>query len=169
MLKHRLLVLAMLGGPFALSACATTPVSTTNHPEARLYDASIDATALVDAALERATANGNKVLIVMGANWCHDSRAFAGWTRTPRLAALLAEKYETVFVDVGMPRTGDGHNLHIARRFGLEGLEGTPTVLVLAADGTPLNLDTAPSWRNTATRTEDDIFAELAALASGGN
>lgn len=159
----RILGIAVL--PIALSACATTPDAPT-YPEAKLYVASSDATAMVDAALERAGANGHKVLLVMGANWCHDSLAFAGWTETPRIAALLAENYETVFVNIGLPQSGDGHNLHIARRFGLDGVEGTPTVLVLASDGTPLNLDTAATWRNTATRNEAEIYDELAVLAA---
>lgn len=165
-MTKRLLAFALSGAMMGMSACATVPHDAADHPEARLYDASADATSLVDAALERSEASDHKVLVVLGANWCHDSRAFAGWTETPRIGALLAEQYETVFVNVGMPQTGDGHNLHIARRFGLEGVEGTPTVLVLAPDGTPLNLATAPTWRNTATRSEDAIYAELAELAA---
>ena len=161
----RLLALGMIPVALGLSGCVTTPQGP-DHPEAKLYDASTDATALVDAALERAGSHGHKVLIVMGANWCHDSLAFAGWSETPRIAALLAENYETVFVNVGLPQSGDGHNLHIARRFGLDGVEGTPTVLVVNAAGETLNLDTAPTWRNTATRSEAEIYDELAALAA---
>jgi hypothetical protein len=119
----------------------------------------------VDAALGRATASGKRVLLVMGANWCHDSRALAGWLETPRFTALLAERYELVFVNVGLPQTGDGHNLDVARRFGLAEIPGTPALLVLTAEGEAVNLDTAGSWRNAASRSEDAIFAELTALA----
>jgi thiol-disulfide isomerase/thioredoxin len=105
------------------------------------------------------------VLLVMGANWCHDSRALAGWLETPRFAALVAERYELVFVNVGMPQTGDGHNLDIAKRFGLADFPGTPALLVLTPEGALVNADTATSWRNAATRSEDAIYAELAALA----
>jgi len=119
----------------------------------------------VDAALTRASANGTRVLLVMGANWCHDSRALAGWLETPRFAALVGERYELVFVNVGMPQTGDGHNLAVAQRFGLAEFPGTPAVLVLTADGQPVNADTAASWRNAAARSEDAVYAELAALS----
>ena len=44
-------------------------------------------------------------------------------------------------------------------------ITGTPALLVLTADGKAVNLDTAASWRNAASRAEDAIFAELAALA----
>lgn len=153
----------------ALSACAGGPVPKTAeapaHPEARVYDVRPDAMADVDAALTRAATNGKRVLLVMGANWCHDSRTLAGWLETPRLTALVAEQYELVFVNVGMPQSGDGHNLDIARRFGLTEFPGTPAVLVLTGDGQLVNPDTATSWRNAASRSEDAIYAELAALA----
>lgn len=148
----------------ALGACATTPPAPA-HPEAKSYVVTPDAMADVDAALARATDNGKRVLLVMGGNWCHDSRALAGWFEAPRLSALVAERYELVFVNVGLPQTGDGHNLAVPQRFGLAELPGTPALLVLTAAGEPVNLDTAASWRNAATRGEDAIFAELAALA----
>ena len=153
----------------ALCACAGGPAPKTAassaHPEARPYAVVPNAASQVDAALARATANGKRVLLVMGANWCHDSRALAGWLETPRFAALVAARYELVFVNVGMPQSGDGHNLDIAQRFGLSDFPGTPAVLVLTADGKLVNPDTAASWRNAGTRSEDAIIAELTALA----
>lgn len=152
----------------ALAACAGGPEpksAAAAHPEAKSYAVSPDAMGDVDAALARAEANGKRVLLVMGGNWCHDSRALAGWLETPRFAALVAEKYELVFVNVGLPQTGDGHNLDVGRRFGLTEFPGTPALLVLMADGQAVNLDTAQSWRNAASRSEEAIFAELATLA----
>ena len=102
----------------ALAACATTQAAAPAHPEARAYSEKADAAGDVDAALARAAASGKRVLLVLGANWCHDSRALAGWLETPRFAALTAAHYEVVFVDVGVPQTGEGRNLEIARRFG---------------------------------------------------
>ena len=154
-----LLVALTLGG------CATIDDPSANHPEARSYDAVIDANAALDAALASAAARDTRVLLVLGANWCHDSRALAGWLATPRFAALIAEEYELVYVNVGMPQTGDGHNLDVTRRIGLEAITGTPALLVVRPDGTAVNLETAASWRNAASRTEEAIYAELTALA----
>lgn len=142
-----------------------------DHPEARLYNSAIDATDAVNAAMARASKRQVNALIVLGANWCHDSRAFAGWTETDRIGALIASNFELVFVNMGMPQTGDGHNMHILRRFRFDSMEGTPMVLVVTPDGAVLNRDTAKNWRNTASRSEDDIFDELEsfALASGEN
>ena len=152
----------------ALTACAHTADSPAeaHHPEARSYDARIDATAAVDAALMRAAERGTKVLLVMGANWCHDSRALAGLLETPRFSALIDEHFELVFVNVGMPQTDDGHNLHIARRFGIDALPGTPNLLVIDADGTLLNPESATSWRNAASRDSDAVYAEIADFTS---
>ncbi len=148
----------------ALAGCATMPAGPVG-PEAAAYAVTPDAMADVDAALARASASNKRVLLVMGANWCHDSRALAGWLETPRFAALTARSFEVVYVDVGVPQTGKGRNLEIAQRFGLAELPGTPALLALTADGKAVNLDTAASWRNAASRSEDAIFAELAALA----
>lgn len=152
----------------ALAGCvgASEPaVAAPAHPEAKSYAVTPDAMADVDAALVRAAANGKRVLVVLGANWCHDSLALAGWLETPRFATLVAERYELVFVNVGMPQTGDGHNLAVVQRFGLAEMKGTPALLVLTADGRALNLDTAATWRDAASRSEDAIHSELAALA----
>jgi thiol-disulfide isomerase/thioredoxin len=158
---------ALIAGSLALAlaACATTPPAPA-HPEAKSYAVTPDAMGDVDAALARAAAADKRVLLVMGANWCHDSRALAGWLETERFAALVAQEYELVFVNVGLPQTGDGHNLAIAQRFGLADFPGTPALLVLTAQGDLVNPDSAQSWRNAASRSEDAIYAELVSLAN---
>ncbi|MBD2840735.1 thioredoxin family protein [Erythrobacter sp. KMU-140] len=138
-----------------------------DYPEAEAYLVSDDAEADVEAALGRAAENGKRAMIVMGANWCHDSRALAGWLGTQRFAELIDAHYELVFVNVGMPQSGDGHNLKIAERFGLDELPGTPNVLIVTPEGELVNADTATTWRNSASRSEDEIFDELSALADG--
>ena len=145
----------------ALSLLGASPALAADHPEASSYDASADATKQVDDALALARAEGKEVLLVMGANWCHDSRALAGWLATPRFQQLVAEKYELVFVDVGSPQTGEGRNLEIARRYGVE-VENTPTVLILSSAGELLNPRTAKRWNNSSRHSEDEIYEQLA-------
>jgi len=129
----------------------------TGHPEARPFDATADATAEVDAALARALVAGKRVILVLGGNWCHDSRGLAGWFAQPRFAAMLEPKYEIVYVDVGHR----DRNIDIAERFGVEAIKGTPTVLVLSSSGDLLNRRSAPKWRNAASRGEEEIFAHF--------
>ena len=167
-------ILAGLGAALLLVGCATVADrvsdgvahATHDYPEARSYDVTEDPMGDVDAALARAAANGKRVALVMGANWCHDSRALAGWLASDRISALVEERYEVVFVNIGTPQSeGDGHNLHIARRFGLDELPGTPNVLVLTAGGELVNADTATTWRNAASRSHDNIYDELVLLS----
>ena len=147
------LLLMMIAAPLSWpSVRAETTVPA--HPEARPFDAAADAEAAVDAALARALVADKKVILVMGANWCHDSRGLAGWFAEPRFAAMLDAKYQLVYVDVGHK----DRNLDIARRFGVDEIRGTPTVLVLSSRGELLNPRSAPKWRNAASRDEDDIF-----------
>lgn len=163
-------LIAGLGAGLFLSACASlsndaAPASAHAAPEARSFLVTDDAMADVDAALERAAATGRRVLLVMGANWCHDSRALAGQLEHGRIADLVEAEYELVYVNVGMPQQGDGHNLRVARRFGLEELPGTPNLLVLTPEGELVNAGTATTWRNAASRSEAAIHDELASLA----
>jgi hypothetical protein len=129
----------------------------------QFFDEKADADTAVNAALARARASGKRVIIIMGANWCHDSRALAGWFHTPRFAAMLGAKYEVVYVDAGMPqRRGQARNQHLIKRFKGKKQQGTPYVMVLSPDGKLLNRDDARSWRNAESRTENDIFSYFA-------
>ena len=150
-----------------VTACAATSNGTytaaIDHPEASPFDMdpAIVAQNDVDEALAAAALTGKHAMIVMGANWCHDSRALAGWFETPRFEALLRENYSVAYVDVGQKN----RNIDVAQRFGLDNIVGTPTVIVTNAQGEVLNLETAPTWRNAASRSEDSIFEAFEALA----
>jgi thioredoxin-related protein len=147
----------LLAAP-SLAADSTASVAVSPHPEARPFGDPDRAGRDVADAMARAKANGHRVILVFGANWCHDSRALAGWFATPRFAAMLAPRYEIVWIDVGQK----DHNLDLARRIGLDGIKGTPTVLMLDATGKPLNLKDAPRWHDASTRSEDKIYRYFA-------
>lgn len=129
------------------------------NPEARPYVDTENIADKLNSALATAAGKDKKVIVVLGANWCHDSRALAGWFATPRFAAMLREKYEVVFIDVGTPQTGLGRNLDVAKRFGIAKVKSTPLVMVLSSSGERLNSNKdAVGWRNAASRSEDTIF-----------
>jgi hypothetical protein len=142
----------------SLAADSAAPVSVSPHPEARPFGDPDRAGRDVADAMARAKTNGHRVILVFGANWCHDSRALAGWFASPRFAAMLAPRYEIVWIDVGQK----DHNLDLARRLGLDGIKGTPTVLMLDSAGKPLNLKDAPRWHDASTRSEDKIYRYFA-------
>lgn len=154
-------------GFLALGACST--VASDVDPVCQdlpagdycAYDATRDAQADLDMAQELAATDRLKTLVIMGANWCHDSRALAGHFQTDRFRDLLDQHYSVVYIDVGRKN----RNLDIARSFGLDGIVGTPTVIIQDEEGAVLNLDTAVSWRNSASRSADAIYEELERFA----
>lgn len=166
-MRHALIAALAL----ALAGCATTKAEPTaeahpvTYPEATSYAVTANPMDDVDAALALAAEHDTRLLMVMGANWCHDSRALAGWLGTERFKSLIDEHFELIFVNIGLPQTGDGHNFDIARRFGLNELPGTPNLLVVTPEGLLVNSDTATTWRDAASRSEDAIYEELVRLA----
>ncbi len=144
--------LAFLTGCETLSQVTAHNVST--HDEPRPYDPEADAAQDVSDVLAAARAEDKLALIVMGANWCHDSRGLAARFEKERFkSGILKDYYKLLYVDVGKK----DKNIEIANRFGLETIEGTPTVFIVDKDGKVLNLDTAPTWRDAASRQEGDI------------
>lgn len=145
----------VFSGAITASFAAASEKTAHDENEPRPFDEARDAMADVDAALARAEARGVRALFVLGGNWCHDSRGLAAKFETPALAALIAEKYELVWVDVGHR----DRNLTVARRFGVGDLLGTPTVLIVSPGGDLLNADSVHDWRNAASRSEAETVA----------
>lgn len=117
------------------------------------FDEQADARAAVDAAFANAAADGRKVLMILGGNWCHDSRALARRMTAPALAALIEENFHTVFVDVGRR----DRNLWLPRRFDVGPLAGTPTVLISDAAGALLNRERIFELTTADSQTVDAI------------
>ncbi|QDZ08393.1 thioredoxin family protein [Sphingomonas panacisoli] len=153
------LALALTAVPaLALAADCPSPA----YPEAKPFGSVESGRASVDTALMAAIAADKRVILVFGANWCHDSRALAGWFATPRFQTMLHDRYEIAWINVGDKPGEKDRNGDLARRFGLGPITGTPTVLVLDSTGKPVNLADAPTWRNAASRSGDAIFAYFA-------
>ena len=96
-------------------------------PDGRLYGSSSDSLADVRQALGRAEDRGRLALVVLGANWCHDSRALAARLQRSPLAELIEQHYELVFVDVGFYE----HGRSVVQEFGVAHYYATPTVLII--------------------------------------
>jgi len=108
-----------------------------------LYLPSDDAVADVTSALSAARESHKLVLVVMGANWCHDSRALASRIYQEPLNALIDENYETVFVDVGFLDKGKD----VISSIGPPVYYATPTVLILdPVSGRMVNADNRHQW-----------------------
>lgn len=112
-------------------AAAENPVSAKAPlpPEesGELYLPSDDAMADVDAILDLARKNNKLALVVLGGNWCHDSRGLAARLHQEPLRSLVNDHYETLFVDVGFLDKGKD----VIKRLGPSVYYATPTVLII--------------------------------------
>jgi hypothetical protein len=152
-------VLALFMAAALTAGCA----SAAQEPrEPRPFDEAADAMADVDAALAAARLSGKRVLLVLGGNWCHDSRGLAAKFEDPGLKALIGRAYELRWIDVGRRE----RNLDVAKRFGVATLVGTPTILILSADGELLNADSVHDWRNADSRSLKETTVYFAQWAS---
>ena len=114
-------------------------------PDGRLYQPSVDPHADVRQALDRAETSDRLALVVLGANWCHDSRALASRLHRPPLAELIQQHYVLVFVDVGFLDKGRA----VLPQFGVAHFYATPTVLIIdPSNGQLVNDEDRHIWSN---------------------
>ena len=114
--------------------------------------------ALRDAAARIAGTN-KRLLIVLGADWCHDSVALAKYLQGPAMDPYRG-RYETVFVDVGAPQHGKPFNSGIVKDLGLFPMKNTPALVIFDNAGRQLNsIADARSWRNAESRAAPEMAA----------
>nr|WP_255775502.1 thioredoxin family protein [Microbulbifer sediminum] len=119
----------------------------------------------VDRTLARASSEGKTALIVMGANWCHDSRALATNLQEPSFAAKLEREFVIQYVNVGFL----DQNFAVNRRFGLPVIFGTPTALLIdPATGNLLNRDRVHIWGSAASFGPGETLDRLRRQARKG-
>lgn len=114
-------------------------------PDGRRYQPSANPLGDVQHALVRAADGDQLVLVVLGANWCHDSRALASRLNRAPLAELVEERYELVLVDAGLLDKGRD----VMQRFGVAHYYATPTVLIIdPSSGKLINDEDRHQWGN---------------------
>ena len=140
--------MAVLLGAAIGTACAAETDS-----DGALYQPSDDQLADVRQALGRAEANDRLALIVLGANWCHDSRALAARLNKSPLKEVIDENYELVLVDVGYYENGRD----VVNEFGVHHYYATPTVLVVDSEtGRLVNAEERHQWGNAYRISMED-------------
>ena len=127
-----------------------------------LYLPAGDAMADLTAALDAARESNRLLLVMMGANWCHDSRALASRIYEEPLSTIINEHYEILFVDVGFLENGKD----VISSLGSPVYYATPTVLILDPfSGQVINASNRHQWANAASISMEDsleYFREFA-------
>jgi hypothetical protein len=96
-------------------------------PDGSLFQPSDNPLADVQRAISTAGLTERRALVVLGANWCHDSRALAARLHQSPLADVIQQHYELVMVDVGFYEQGR----EVVQAFGVPQFYATPTVLII--------------------------------------
>jgi len=97
----------------------------------------------IDAKLLQAKVENKKLLLVLGAQWCHDSKGLAAKFSDEKMQKLLTGNYQTLFIDVGYYENG----FDVVSRFGMPIYYGTPTVMIIDANTSQLlNADSMQQW-----------------------
>ncbi len=81
----------------------------------------------VDKVIALAKKNNKLALIVMGANWCHDSRSLARNLFAPKVKKVIDTHYELLFINVGFMEKVK----NVITRFGMPVIYSTPTALII--------------------------------------
>lgn len=149
-------------GLLLVFACATLAESDSEAQDTTWFADTTAPLTAVEQALREAEEKGTYALIVLGANWCHDSRALAQRLQTEPLAQLVRDRYAARLINVGYYEFG----FDVIKALGEPIYYATPTVLVVDPKTRRLvNADNRHQWGdayNISMHDSVDYFQQMA-------
>ena len=107
----------------------------------------------IEQKKKQALSSNKHLLLVLGAEWCHDSRSLATQFSQDKFEQQLKQKFEILFVDVGYLES----EFELTQRFGQASYYGTPTVLIIDPQTDKLlNRYSHKQWMNAALQSSKD-------------
>jgi thiol:disulfide interchange protein len=122
-----------------------------------LYPAAADAKKEIDQALQQAVAEGKRVLLVFGANWCYDCHVLDRALHQGQAGKIVRQSYLLVHVDIG---EGD-KNLDLVKHYKTTLDKGVPVVVVLNKNGGLLYGSDDGEFESARTMMKRDLLAFL--------
>lgn len=120
-----------------------------------IFAKSTDIQSQIDKANELASQTNKKLMLVLGAEWCKDSRYLAAHFSSKEMQEVLTEQYETVFIDVGFFE--DYHA--VVQEYDYPAYFGTPTVLIIEPEQKALmNRTSIRKWLDAANVKQQDYI-----------
>ncbi len=148
-----------------LVAMGAANASSTGDSSGELFFPSDDPVAELEQTRQSARANDRLVLVIMGANWCHDSRALASRIYQQPLRPIIESHYETLFVDVGYLDQGS----EVIKALGPPVYYATPAVVIVDPGSVNLvNADNRHQWGIAGAISMEDSVAYFRLMASAG-
>ena len=126
-LYRQILMLSLALSVAASGVCFSQAAS----KKKEIYSEKADAHAEIKEALEKATAEHKRVIVVFGANWCYDCHVLDTAFHGSDLAPILSANYEVVHVDIGKGEK----NQDLMRKYEVPMKRCIPGLAVLDGDG----------------------------------
>lgn len=151
---------------FAITPAYTSAATAQDHDErVNYFTISKDVKGDVKAAVKKAKNNNKLALIIMGANWCHDTRSLMESLDDPAMKTAL-EGYEVTRVN--MDQYADA--LKVVKKYGKATVYETPTVMIIDPKTKKLvNRDTMHQWRDAFKMSLEEKVAYFDEMANPAN
>lgn len=156
-------LLVLISCLILVGGCSQRPAST-GEEVANPYQTESDPFRAFDDAVFRARSEGKQILVVFGAPWCPDCRAFYRDMQTDPLAGFLAANFVVMHVDIG----NWNRNMDFVERFGRPVAKGIPTFAVADAGGEKRFVATARELAAARRLTNPELTDWLAAVTRPG-
>ena len=117
------------------------------------YDESADPAADYAAALSAAADDEKKVLMVFGADWCPDCRAFDALMKEEPLKSTITDNFVVVHVDIG----NWDHNMEFTEQFGEPVAKGIPSIAILSSGKDLLYVAEGGEFASARSSTTEDL------------
>ncbi|MEC7468919.1 MAG: thioredoxin family protein [Pseudomonadota bacterium] len=117
----------------------------------------------LEEALNQAQIKGKPLLLILGANWCHDSRALAGYFDSPEVKQA-ASHYQVLPVNVGYLENLSA----LLGQFNYPAYFATPTVLAIdPVSKAVLNRASLVTWQSAHNESAAALAEYLDSIVSG--
>jgi thioredoxin 1 len=153
-LYRRILMLSLA---FAVAAGSGVCFSQAAPKKKDIYSESADAHAEIKEALQKATAEHKRVIVVFGANWCYDCHVLDTAFHRSDLAPVLSANYEVVHVDIGEGEK----NQDLMKQYEVPMKRGIPGLAVLDAYGKLVYSQKNGEFENARALAPKDFLAFL--------
>ncbi|TPH17290.1 thioredoxin family protein [Litorilituus lipolyticus] len=153
---------------FTLSACSSLSVQNDKIPTLASYQFAESDHVMqdIDDKLAKAKAEHKKLLLVLGAQWCHDSTGLAAKFSQSTMQTILTEHYQTLFIDVGYYQRG----FDVVSRFNMPIYYGTPTVMIIDPESeTIINSDSMQQWLSADSISLENYQKYFSRMANENN
>ena len=161
-IHHIILLLFIVGNCIASAQTNSTTNATVHANRPPIYDESGDGSKQIAAALETATKEHKRVLLMFGANWCGWCHKLHTLFETDKnISDVLRINFVVVMIDVNK-----GHNSTVDARYGSPTKLGLPVIVILDADGKQLTTEDSSLLEEGDHHSPQKVLAFLKEWAS---